>query len=314
MPARLFDRAVAAPTVQSPTRPVCVPDPGFDALATLSLLRDQLLATIAARTTSRWKEAPLFYFDRDRQTELESARSSTRTGPLAEATLAIRAALPSLLTSVHVRRVARVIDGLAESARALAPLCAPALELADLLAVPDDEVFVVLHPDRRAGFRLVARGIADVGQFQILLADAVTGDAPGLLPGSPVPARFVSACRDIHPATPGGVPLVAEARYQLNGPAALRTDHTLADGFGGCEHWLWPAMPLAVVPRVNGERIVLLGPPAFAGTWDVTRRFPSLAADLRLIETLSPHRVAERLAQITGRAAPHRESAPSNAA
>jgi hypothetical protein len=98
--------------------------------------------------------------------------------------------------------------------------------------------------------------------------------------------------------------MVVEARFQLLGAAALAPDNTLPDGFAGCEHWLWPAMPLSVVRRVNGERVVLLGPPAFAATWDVSRRFPALAAELRLVETLSPFRVAEHLSRLTGGSMP----------
>ena len=137
------------------------------------------------------------------------------------------------------------------------------------------------------------------------MADAVTGDpSAGLLPGPPVAARFVSASRDINPATPAGVPMVAESRYQLYIPTALQTGGAMPEGFNGCEHWLWPAMPLAAIPRINGERIVLLGAQAFAMTWDVSRRFPALAGELRLLETLSPFRVAEQLERLTGRALP----------
>ena len=170
-----------------------------------------------------------------------------------------------------------------------------------MLAVPDDEIFLVLHPERRAGFRLAVRGLADVGQFHILLADAVMGDsAAGFLPGERVPERFVAACRDVNRTTPAGVPMVAEARFQIYAPAALRPDGTLPTGFGGCEHWLWPTAALALVPRIGGERVVLLGPPAYRAKWDIMRRFPAMPADLRVVEALSPFRVAERLTKLTG--------------
>lgn len=306
MTTRLLDRTStsqsAAPT---PARITSAPDRGYYAVASLTRLRDQLVATLASRRPARWKEPPVFYFDRRRQAELEAARRAPVADPLDDLAAAIAAELPDLLASIEVRRVARAIDGLHSAAETLAPRCPPARDLADLLAIPDDEVFLVLHPEHRAGCRLVARGVADVGQFHILMADAVTGDpAAGFLPGPPVADRFVSASRDVHPATPAGVPMIAEARYQLYSPAALQPSGAMPEGFGACEHWLWPAMPLAAVPRINGERIVLLGAPAFAMTWDVSRRFPALAGDLRLLETLSPFRVAERLERLTGRALP----------
>jgi len=304
MPTRLHDRAIAAPTVEPPARPARAADPGHEAIVPLTQLRDQLQEALDARPFSRWKEPPLFFFDR-RQANLLSARTIPDANPLAALTAAIATALPRLFASIEVRRVARALEGLAETARALAPACPSARDLADLLAIPEDEVFLVIDPERRAGFRLFTRGISDIGQFHVLLANAVTGDpAEGFLPGSGMTARFVAACRDPHPATPGGVPLVAEARFQLSTPAALLSDGTLPEGFGGCEHWLWPAMPLNVVPRIDGERVVLIGPPAFAMTWDVSRRFPSLAADMLVIGTLGPGRMAEKMSGLARRAKP----------
>lgn len=302
MTARLLDRATIAPIAQPSPRPVAVPDSGYDALRRLAGLRDELAAARPAHKRNRWKEPAVFFFDPRRQAELEMARPApVATDPFAELTNHIAAELPVLLASVEVRRVARAIDGLLSAAESLAPVCPAAKNLAALLAIPDDEIFLVLYPERRAGFRVAVRGLADVGQFHILLADAVTGDsASGFLPGPPMPERFVAACRDVNPTTPAGVPMAAEARFQMYMPAALRADGTLPTGFGACEHWLWPTAALASVPRIDGERVVLLGPPAYRATWDVTRRFPAMSADLRLIEALSPARVAERLKKLTG--------------
>jgi hypothetical protein len=294
MTVRLIDRADApAPTTSPPARPACVPDPGYDAVSWFTHLRDRLAAAIPTRTHRAWKEPPVFFFDRRRQAELDATRPAppADADPYAEVSAHIRAELPGLFASVEVRRVARAVDGLRRAAEALAPVCPAAKDLTDLLAVPDDEVFLVLDPARRVGFRLAARGLVDVGQFHLLLGDAVAGG---------VPERFVAACRDANAAVPAGVPMVAEARFQLYAPAALRADASLPTTFGGCEHWLWPTAPLAAVPRIDGERVVLLGPPAYLATWDVSRRFPAMPAELRVVEALSPFRVAERLSRLTG--------------
>jgi hypothetical protein len=305
MPTRLHDRAIAAPTVQPTARAARAPDPGYEALASLGRLRDQLNEALNARPISRWKEPSLFFFGRRRQTDLVAARTVPAVDRFAGPSAAIMTALPQLFASIEARRVARALDGLTEAAWTLAPVCPPARDLADLLTLPEDEVLLVLDPRRRAGFRLSTRGVADVGQFHVLLSDAVTGDpAAGFLPGPCMAARFVAACRDLHPATPGGVPLVFQACFQLVAPAALESDETLPEGFGGCEHWLWPAMPLSAVPRVDGERVLLIAPPALAMSWDVSRRFPALAADVRVIETLSPSLVTESLSRLTGQAPP----------
>lgn len=280
MPVRLRERAAApAPTTRLPSRPASGPDPGYDALSRLVRLRGQLAAALPTPKRSRWKEPPVFFFDRKRQTEFDAVRPVVNADPFAEVSASIAAELPPLYASVEVRRVARAVDGLRETANMLATQCSAARDLAELLAVPDAEVIVVLDRQRRTGFRFVARGVADVGQFHILMADAIGGE--------PIAPRFVAACRDVNPATPAGVPMIADARFQLS--------------TGEGEQWLWPATPLASVPRTDGERVVLLGPPAYRTNWEVTRRFPAMPAEVRVIETLSPRRVAEWLTKLTGK-------------
>ena len=274
------------------------PDAAFAARPRLVRLRDALRALHPPRQ-SRWGEPPVFFFDPARQAELDAARpkpDASRTDD------AVAAELPALFASVEVRRAARAIPGLREAA-----LKRHAADLADLLAVPDDEAVLVLHPRLRVGFRLFVRGVADVAQFHLLMLDAA-GD---LLPGPPLPSRFRVACADAHPSTPAGVPMVAEARFQLFQPAALQPDATLPPGFRGCDHWLWGRQPLADVPRIDGERVVLLGDPAYRQTWEVERRFPAMSAEVRLLDVLSPFRVLDRLVKLGGRPLPAREPEPA---
>jgi hypothetical protein len=295
------------------------PDPAFAALPRLTRLRNALAAARRRPAPPRghWGEPPVFFFDRVRQAEYLAARignsgeltspGSPRSGPDPYRELAerIAAELPDLFASVEVRRAARAVTGLHEAAASLAPYCPAAKDLADLLAVPDDEVVLVLHPALRAGFRVVVRGVADVAQFHLLLLDAATGDpADGFLPGPPLPARFRAAARNANPVLPAGVPMVAEARFQLFRPSAVRPDGSVPGGFRGCDHWLWGHEPLAAVPRVDGERVVLLGDPAYRATWEVERRFPAMAADAELVQVLGPFQVAERLGRLAGRPVP----------
>jgi hypothetical protein len=141
----------------------------------------------------------------------------------------------------------------------------------------------------------------------VLLSDA----ADGVLPGPPPPARLRAACRDVDPVVPAGVPMIAEARFQLFRPSGLQSDGTLPDGFRGSDHWLWNREPLAAVPRVDGERVVLLGEPAYRLTWEIDRRFPQLAADLDLVDVLSPFAVAHHLRKLGGAPAPMPASRPA---
>jgi hypothetical protein len=302
---RILDRTAAPDTTPPrpapPRSPHTRPDAGFDALPRLARLAADLAAAVAARDRSRWKEPPVFFFDAKRQAAFEAARPATPVAdPLADLAARVNAELPALCASVDLRHVARAVDGLRGAAETLAPRCSAARDLADLLAVPDDEVVTVLHPALRLGMRLVVRGVADVAQFHVLLA----GAAEEVLPGAQVPHRFVRAYRDTDPTSAAGVPMVAEARLQMYAPAALRSDGTLPLGFGGSDHWLWPNAPLASVPRIDGERVVLLGPPPYRATWEVSRRFPALPAEVQLADVLSPFRVAERLSNLAGRPVP----------
>jgi hypothetical protein len=98
-----------------------------------------------------------------------------------------------------------------------------------------------------------------------------------------------------------------ESRFQLLTPSALRSDGTLPSGFKGSDHWLWPSMPYSAIPLRNGERMVLLGQAAFPASWEVSRRFPALAAEARLLDVLGTEQVAERLTKLTGNPIPVRE-------
>lgn len=248
------------------------PDPAFAARPGLVRLRDELRAAAPARALRRtWKEPPVFFFDPARQAELDAARSPLPPADRHPLDAHVAAELPALVASADVRRVARTVPGLREAAAALAGRLPAVKDLADLLAVPDDEVIVAIDPARGVGVRLLVRGIADVGQFQTLLADT----APELVERRP-------------------------ARWQVYRPAALRTDGTLPTGMSGCEHWLWWHEPLAAVPLVRGERVLLLGPPAYPAAWDAEPRFPELEAGVTVLTVLTQAEVSARL----GRPAP----------
>jgi len=273
-------------------------DAAFAARARLRDLRDALLAARPSRPRrSRWNEPPVFFFHPQRQAELIAARPTPAPArhPLADR---IVCELELLCDSAEVRQMARAVPGLREAAAAL-PVARP---IADVLAVPDDETVLVLHPDLRLGFRLSVRGIATVNQFQVLLL----GEAAEELDLPPPPSRFVSACRDTDPVIPAGVPMVADLPFQCFRPSAVRPDGSAPQGFRGCDRWLWGWEPLAAAPRIDGERTILLGDPAFPQTWEVERRFPNMAAELELLDVLSPFQVAERLSRLAGRPVPVR--------
>ena len=46
-------------------------------------------------------------------------------------------------------------------------------------------------------------------------------------------------------------------------PGLLYRVETVPGGFRGCDYWLWGWEAFAAVPRVDGERVVVLGEPAY---------------------------------------------------
>ncbi len=256
MPADLLDHPRAANLAR------LTPDAAFAARPRLLSLRDALRGA-ARNVRPRWGEPPVFFFDPKRQTELEATRP-TRPDRFAELGLLIQELMPAIVASVEVRRVARAA-GVKEAARVLAPYCSAADDLAELLAVPDDEVFLAIVPATRTGVRLHLRGVACVAQLHRLLASELK-----------------------------------MASFQLFQPTAIQPDGTLPEGLAGCGHWLWPEQPLGAVPRDNGEHVVLVGPAAVIPSLVTEIRFPELAVECERIETLGANQVAETLSRMYG--------------
>ena len=275
----------------APVRTRGTPDPAFDALPRLAKLRDALRSAQPA-TSSRWGEPPVFFFDPARQAALAASRPAAASAdPLGTQ---LDEAMPALFGSIEIRRTARGVPGLKDAAANSAHPSAK--ELAALLAVPDDETILVLHPAGRTGVRVHVRGVVDVFQVHILLADAAHGAFGCPRP----PSRFVAVCSAADPIIPAGVPMIAEVRFQMFKPSAIQPDGSVPPGFRGSDHWLWGKDPLAAIPRIDGERVVLLGEPAFRQTWEVERRFPGLAASVKVLQVLSAYAVAEQLGRLAG--------------
>ncbi len=246
-------------TVQTPA------EAAYAARPRLLALREDLRRAAARWYSSRWQEPPLFFFDPKRQAELLAARGPA--SPWADLEARIAAALPELLRSVAVRHLARALD-LPAAARPLAGHCPAARRLAELLAVPDDEVFLLLDPRCRIGIRWLVRGAADVGQLIARWAEDVTPDV------------------------------------QLYTPAVLQADGTLPVGFRGCRWWLWPTQPLAAIPRRHGQRVVLVGPAEIPTATEFSPRFPELMVEYTELARLSPVQVADELNRLGGRTLP----------
>jgi hypothetical protein len=266
------------------------PDVAFAALPLLRQLRDAFEhAARRAKPEARWGVPPLFFFDNEAQAEWEAARPARPARPRPSYADLADDALTLLAGSVEVRRAARVVPGLRAGAERLAGDDARARLVAGLLAIPDDEVILALHPAARMGWRARLRGVTDLAQFHVLLADLVPGPKPD--------DRVVEAYRDgvIDPEAD-----VATARFQMYRVEALGPGGSLPGKFRRPDLWLWGHESPADVPAVHGERVVLLGDPAYPRTWPAGRRFPMVRGDVELLEVLGAAAVERWVATLTG--------------
>lgn len=271
-------------------------DLGHAALPLLTRLRDtlatagRLIAACRARhacTIGRWGEPPVFFFHHPTaDTAAPKFPHPHLTALAAKMPAETKAweslpdlfddALTLLPAAVSARRTARAVDGLRERAAELADVLPAANELCELLAVPDDQVVLAVHPASRTGLRVLMRGVAEVNQLHVLLANEWAGPRPD--------PRLVDACRDTRPDPDAGVFV---ARWQLFQPAALRADGTLPRGFEGSDSWVWGERSPAVLPLERGERVVLLGEPAYRAEWPVGRKHSRMNGELEVVERLS---------------------------
>lgn len=257
------------------------PDLAFAALPLLRSLASRLVPAFAfaqrlSTSTSRWCVPPTEFFHhpspprRNFDDTPEAVAIARRHPDLAQAWADLDDLLDDVLTlaseSTDVRHAARAIPELPDRLKKLAPWHRKCRALQNLLALVDDEVFTVILPHQRRGWRVHVRGLADLGQLHVLLADAL---------GPPMPDAIVEACRGqvVNPDD-----CVATIRWQFYRPEAIVSGR-LPDGFTGSDHWLWERDALAAMPRV-----LVAGPPIYPRQWLV----PWVRATAGSIELLAP--------------------------
>ena len=258
-----------------------------DALRAALQYRDRRRVLAANAPEARWGVPALFYFDARLQADLDrrrpapgdrSADPAARQDP---AGAAAWHALPDLLddalcvltNSIDARHAARAIDGFVSVTRAMRHEHPDVVPLLHVLSVTDDDIVRVVHPAAGVGVRLVVRGVADVAELHRRLADVIPGP-----------------------------------RWQFFRPEALHADGGLPQGPAGAEHWLWGHESLNGLPRIDGDRTVLIDSPARPVTETESRRRNPVGGELRVLETMGVEAVDEWVAARTGRT-PHRRPA-----
>ena len=213
-------------------------------------------------------------------------RVASRSPELAQAWTVLADQIDDAVTlmaaSGVVRRAARAIPQLIESASAFAERQKSGRILADILAMPEDETVLVLDPVHGFGLRVRVRAIATVAEFHMLLAE--------IWPEGAKPDRDVIAA--YHQLTIGKTP-IATARFQLLHPRALQDDGTIPSGFQTSEHWIWNDRPLHELPRIGSERTLVVAEPIYTAAWEAIRLLPFPVEKLEVIDRLGESEVRE---------------------
>jgi len=140
-----------------------------------------------------------------------------------------------------------------------------------LLDVIDDLQLIVLHGGTRRGFQVVADGVVDNFQLQVLLADALIGGnlVPGVQPDRAVVEVFSG-----------------RGPQQIEQPAHGVWNLVNWDGT-----WIWgEGRPADILP-LDGVRLIRLEPLPYARTWNTARLFAWLLASVRVEASLTPEEV-----------------------
>jgi hypothetical protein len=150
-----------------------------------------------------------------------------------------------------------------------------------LLLVLDDEPLTVLHRPTGRGYRVTISGIGDNFQLHTLLAAHLIGaKSRGLLPGKPPGAAAVAAASDGEDLTPAG---------------GITGQFNLVDAYGG---WIWNEGRPADIPRLEGERVVVLDPPPYQRSWNAGRVYPLMRPSLTVDRILAADEAARWLSVV----------------
>lgn len=167
--------------------------------------------------------------------------------------------------------------------------------LARFLRVLYEEPFLAIEPATRLGIRGRISGISENFQLNTLLMDAFP--RRGLRPRPRVAPEAVDVARGDGPPRIAGT---VTGAWDLFGWPALRPDLTLPgthdEGF--MDHTIWNEGTPSDIPLLDGERIILLGPPSYRRTWPAIRTFARLRAGLGEVQRLSPAEVSDELERI----------------
>lgn len=178
---------------------------------------------------------------------------------------------------------------LQESMRRMSAFSSGAHWLDRMLAVLDDEPFVVIEPSSGRGICGRMTGISENFQLNVLLMDAFPR---GLLEQPRISQRAVAVASGMA-AQSDKESLVGcwnlytwQGIRQASQPEAPRSPADNAQ-------WIWNEGVPADIPVLAGQRVILLGPASYPRSWNSQRDFSALRASLLVERQLTSRESAE---------------------
>jgi hypothetical protein len=147
-----------------------------------------------------------------------------------------------------------------------------------LLLVLDLEPLLVLHPASGQGFEVTIGGLGDNYQLHTLLAYRLI---PSLIAGEPPLESWVDA---------------ASVGPELEPPGGIRGQFELSDASG---ETIWNEGRPCDIPLFEGRRVVVLGPPPYARSWNAGRLYPMMTPMVDVTRVLPSDEAASWLGKIS---------------
>jgi hypothetical protein len=180
------------------------------------------------------------------------------------------ASAASRSTQVELRNLSKALSDRVE-------LCGWLDSVFDVL---DDEPLLVIEPSTRTG--MLARLSGTDVNFTLALL---------LMHYFPGGSRISAKAATVLTGGPQDSGEWVKGIWNLYNWQALGSNGSLPEGQRDTEHWIWNEGKPADIAVLEGRRVILLGPPAYARTFPAQRTFAAMKPDLRIEKVLTAEEV-----------------------
>lgn len=222
------------------------------------------------------------------------------------------AATACLTRSPKLRAKVRANGKLLRAADPLVDYVDEVTALSRVLQILHDEPLLVIHLERRLGWRFTMRDLSTTTELYVLLLDTIVGDpAKGLLKAKRPNPKAIVTVKDPDNA-PKNLAMLDVPFHTVAWPGLL-PDGTLPDPTSKeVEHhsWVWLEGVPAEIPPFEGERVILLQGPVMKREVEVPVPYDALFPSLKPRGKVSRAEVDRLVAKMTAAAAKLRKKAP----